>query len=401
MSATLAKCVACGRGDTLATALDLGVQPLANNFHKPGAPDPHYPLALRQCVRCTHAQLSFSVDPRVLFSHYLYVSGTSETGLEHFRSFAQRVTDEGGGGGAGSARGSVLDIASNDGAQLDYFKALGWRTYGVDPASNLCTQAAAKGHAITCAFWDASVAASLPKFDVIVAQNVLAHTPDPHAFLSALALVCHAGTRVFVQTSQLRMFEDGQFDTMYHEHISFFTPDSMRILAARAGLALDSHYTLPIHGVSAVFCLRPDATLGVGAAPRSPNKVPSPDERTLFAIKARETIERFRAAAAAAAAGGFAVVGYGAAAKAMTVLNASGVRLEYIVDENPLKQGLLAPGTEAEVVPRHRLASDARPVFVVILAWNFRDEILRKIAEDRVGFAPVATKVMPGYFSEA
>lgn len=355
----LTACLACGH-TRLTVALSLGRQPLANQFTATPTPLPAYPLQLVRCASCGHLQLSGSVDRAALFTDYIYRSGTTDTLRKYFRTFAQWVTDRHG-------VGRLLDIACNDGSQLDAFAALGWDTCGVDPAANLSPL---NRHPHRVGFFDASCT-DLGRFDVIVAQNVVAHTDDP------LGLLTVAGTmteHLYVQTSQARMVERGEFDTIYHEHLSFFTPATMQALAARARLAVSDVTVTPIHGDSFVFHLTHGTPAGDLSGWSEAQVHRFAGEALTVIEDLREMLQRHPG-----------LVGYGAAAKAMTLLNAVGIGPAYIVDDALEKQGLFAPGIGTPILAPQVLADEAPPLELIPLAWNFHDEIVRRVREHYTG----------------
>lgn len=220
-------CVVCGSKD-LMTVLDLKTQPLANDFRKTPADAEQcerYPLKLMRCRKCQHSQLSYVVDRGHLFSKYLYRSGTSSTLANYFVWLANKIDNERLSPPARLAmslkprKPSVVEIACNDGTQLDKFSAIGWRTYGVDPAANIVELARAKGHNVFVAFWGQEDVAGLPEpddLDAIVAQNVLAHTDHPREFLQACAKIMGARTKAYMQTSQCEMYGTGQVRRSHH-----------------------------------------------------------------------------------------------------------------------------------------------------------------------------------------
>jgi len=380
-------CRCCG-STKLKEYLDLTDQPLANSYHKEGETLPTFPLAAMYCPKCSHSQLSIVVDPDAMFKHYLYVSGTSQTLREYFEFFAEFTRDI-----YSSIHGvlpeNVLDIACNDGSQLDAYAKLGLKTVGVDPAINLVPLAEAKGHCVVGTYWDDACARGLLSgnwgpFDIITAQNVFAHTHDVLGFLDACKLVMKDDTLLFIQTSQSEMFERNEFDTMYHEHLSFFNVRSMQTLVERAGLNLDGVHKTNIHGTSYVFVISKNGiyksnTVDNEYQLEELNGLYSFEKYKRFAKAAKVCTEDFKKAVDAYRTQGNVVVGYGAAAKGMTVLNFGGITLDYIIDDNPLKQGLLTPGTDIPIYGREKLLEDPRPKVFVPLAWNFFDEIARKI----------------------
>lgn len=372
----LTSCVACGNSK-LHTFLDLGKQQLANNYHDGGGGGEQYPLALNVCEKCWHTQLTVSVNPITMFENYVYVTGTSKTLRDYCDWFAEKITQT-------HSVGSVLDIACNDGTQLDSFKQLGWDTYGVDPAKNLYSQCADKGHNVTNCFWPTNL---YRKFDVIVAQNVCAHTPTPHMFLTGIKNALNPNGTAFIQTSQSQMYQRNEFDTTYHEHISFFSVNSMKKMAELAGLTLTNVAITPIHGDSYVFELKhnnhkPNANVYAQIKKEIAQGRHNLEFYYEFGHNAHDILDKLATTVDNLIKNNITVIGYGAAAKGMTVLQAKNIKLDYIIDDNPLKQGLHTPGTNIPITSRQSLASHNHCV-VIPLAWNFFDEIKQNIEEIR------------------
>jgi SAM-dependent methyltransferase len=374
-------CLACG-SDHLVKTLDLGNQPLANNFRPTESTDNEskYPLAIDRCGVCNHLQLTHVVDPALIYTHYLYVSGTSGTYLEYMDWYAQFVREQ-----FHHWPSTVLDIGCNDGSQLDAFKRIGFKTYGVDPAENLHPISSAN-HQVVLGFWDEDTASSLDEtFDVITTQNAFAHIPNPLDYLELAARKLKHDGRIFISTSQADMVLNGEFDTIYHEHISYYNAESMRRLAERAGLHLIDVVKTPIHGTSYIFILakRPaneyriknilETESMLGLQTSSTYETWANDVNQLL-VDLKDQIEEFKG-------WGYHIVGYGAAAKGMTLLNASQIPMDCVVDDNPLKQGLYCPGTTIPVVSSEYIRSipDNEHVVFVPLAWNFYTEISKKI----------------------
>lgn len=368
----LTTCLACG-STHLHKFLDLGNQPLANSYVQQPQAETTYPLELQYCEHCTHVQLTVSVDPDELFKDYLYVSGTSSTGKQHFRDFVS-ITES-----YVNNIHNVLDIACNDGSQLECYKQKGYNTYGIDPAENLLELSSQHGN-IICDYLTADNIKSFGvKFDVIIAQNVFAHIAYTKEFLQYAASCLSNTGAVFVQTSQANMIFNGEFDTVYHEHLSFFSPRSMQALARRAGLVLTDIQMPTIHGTSYIFVLQKTGTeLDVSKYPEVTKNTVSKFTAKLSAIThaVKALVDYFKST-------GYTVVGYGAAAKSNTFLNYSKISLDYIVEDNPLKQGLLTPGCNIPIVSTKILQEDTRPLVVIPLAWNFYSEIKSKILSYR------------------
>jgi len=255
------RCRVCNSSD-VHLVLDLHDQPLANDFRPTAEMSmecPRHPLKLVRCRKCHHAQLSVMVDRRPLFTNYSYRSGTSRTLNDYFGWLARRISSE---VPAGATPRTILELACNDGTQLNHFKTMGWSTFGVDPAENLVKLARDNGHTVVCDLWAAVKGkqySELPvKVDAVLAQNVLAHVPNPVDFLVAVANMMHEKSRAYMQTSQCEMFANGQFDTVYHEHISFFSPTSFAKSASLAGLRIVKYEITPIHGGSCFVTLVKD-----------------------------------------------------------------------------------------------------------------------------------------------
>jgi predicted TPR repeat methyltransferase len=380
MHKKLENCICCGVRD-LFVVLDLNTQPPANSFHSVDEQIQDYELKLMGCSNCWHTQLSIAVDPAELFKHYLYVSGTSQTLKDYFEWFAKQYDTV----NQDSHAPRVLDIACNDGSQLDSFKRRGWRTWGVDPAENLVPLAQAKGHTVVCDFWNKTVAKQLPKFHLITAQNVFAHTAEIDEFLQACKLVMQQDTKLVIQTSQAYMFDRNEFDTIYHEHISFFSTSSMEAVCERNGLHLNSVSISDIHGSSYVFEIglsdNPDETVNEFLTNESHRYVREfynqyGANATACLLDLKQFVEQQKSLDKT-------VIGYGAAAKGMTVLNAGQILLDYIVDDNPLKQGLLTPGMNIPVVSKEHLLEEPDNIVVIPLAWNFYDEICGRVKDLR------------------
>ena len=372
------ECLACG-SNNIHTALDLGVQPMANAYKKAvDDSEDRYPLAVRLCDNCYHLQLSHTVDPKIIYKNYLYATGTNKTIQEYSRWFANFCLEY----LPGSS--NVLDIGCNDGTQLDYFKELGFNTYGIDPAENLHERSSAN-HFVICDFFGPEAVSRLvtTDYNIITAQNVCAHNPDPLGFLQSCRNLMHEDTLLFVQTSQADMVLHNEFDTIYHEHVNFFNANSMFKLAQRAGLHLVDVVKAPIHGNSYIFVLSLKNSRQHHVQNIIAMEAPLLEERTYQ--QWRDTVElnvdalkfhvdQYRSQ-------GYRLVGYGAAAKGNTLLNYAELDLDFIVDDNPLKQGLYTPGRAIPIVSIKQvqdLTQQDRVLFIP-LAWNFFDEIRQRI----------------------
>ena len=377
-----ATCLIC-RNMMMESVLDLGNQPLANKFAKNSET---YPLHLYRCKHCTHTQLNYFVDRSTLFRNYIYESGTSATLRAYFKDLAEMYTRK-----IAKPNRTVLELACNDGYQLDEFKALGWKTYGIDPAANQLVRAQANGHTVECKFWGVeptTIVQGVP-LDLIVAENVFAHVTNPIGFLRTCASVMDHNTLLVIQTSQANMYPNNEFDTIYHEHVSFFTVRSMMTAAKNAGCTLVNVYKTHIHGTSFVFEIKK----GIFAVPEL---LALRDETSRgmytdsFYTAYRKHIEALKDTSLTMlkeyAEKGYSIIGFGAAAKGNVFLNyvfdsrPSPYAPECILDDSTLKQGKFTAGTEIEVVGYDRLKSYVgKKLLIVILAWNFSTEIIRRI----------------------
>ncbi len=376
----LTKCVACDSQDLVET-LDLGRQPLANDFLAPGSVLQEFPLKLVRCNACFHSQLSIAVDPARLFREYSYVSGTSDTLSHYFDGLTNDLISRFG------KNKKILDIGSNDGSFLEKFVTSDWLALGVDPAVNLVKESVARGVTTIPAFYDEETADLLATdFDVIVAMNVFAHTQNPLGILKGIQKNLAVNGRAFIQTSQANMFKTGEFDTVYHEHISFFNVRSMKALLQRAGLYLANVSIVPIHGMSYLWEVskidnkevtfeRENEEVNIGVY--NPEVYQSfADDAFKKAAEVQEIISEYRSK-------GYKVVSYGAAAKGNTFINFAKLEFDYILDDTPQKISKMSPAGGCVVSNPSILSQIQGPIFVVIPAWNFRSEIIAKIRLNR------------------
>ena len=374
MSTAIDSCLCCeGR---LVPLVNFGQMPLVNTY---GVTE-KFPLAVNRCKVCCHLQLSEAVDPLVLYSDYAYCSGTGKTALDFFSGFARTALSY-----VPNAK-RVLDIASNDGSQLDAFKALGLSTSGVDPAANLAEIAKAKGHAITVGLFEETFIPEGTTFDIITAQNVVAHTHRPMEFLSRCTDIMHKDSRLFIATSQANMVVLGECDTIYHEHISYFNAGSMMRLAERAGLRLLDIVMNDIHGTSYVFVLGTSGEPSVRVAQRIQWEkavgLTRPGLYRWWKTHIAEKIERLGRTIDGYKKDGFLTVGCGAAAKGISMLNMAGVKLNVLADNTPTKHYKVTSGML--IMPFDEIANlQESKVLFVVLAWNVGLEIRRNVEQMR------------------
>ena len=374
MSTAIDSCLCCE--GALVPLVNFGRMPLVNTY---GVTE-KFPLAVNRCKVCCHLQLSEAVDPLVLYSDYAYCSGTGKTALDFFSGFARTALSY-----VPNAK-RVLDIASNDGSQLDAFKALGLSTSGVDPAANLAEIAKAKGHAITVGLFEETFIPEGTTFDIITAQNVVAHTHRPMEFLSRCTDIMHKDSRLFIATSQANMVVLGECDTIYHEHISYFNAGSMMRLAERAGLRLLDIVMNDIHGTSYVFVLGTSGEPSVRVAQRIQWEkavgLTRPGLYRWWKTHIAEKIERLGRTIDSYKKDGFLTVGCGAAAKGISMLNMAGVKLNVLADNTPTKHYKVTSGML--IMPFDEIANlQESKVLFVVLAWNVGLEIRRNVEQMR------------------
>ena len=392
------RCFCCDN-DNLKTILDLGNQPLANDYHDGLIAQNEYPLKLNLCDKCFHLQLSHTVNPDLMFRHYLYVSGTTQTSKDYFDTFAKKTLEY-----SPKAK-NILDIASNDGTQLDSYKKLGLTTYGIDPAKNLHDIAMAKGHNIICDYFniDAISRFNDTKFDIITAQNVFAHNKYTIDFLKSCGTLMNNESVLFIQTSQANMVLNNEFDTIYHEHLSFFNTKSMKTLVERCGLVLSDVFKTDIHGTSYVFVITKKdlGRTGVQEMLEFEQESGLYDILTYpqYALKCYKATCDLKNKLQELKNEGYTLVGYGAAAKGNTLLNFGKIKLDVIIDDNPLKQNLFTPGMNipiqsSEYITNSLSISKGKVAFIP-LAWNFYTEIKSRIKAKRDNPSDLFIKYFP------
>jgi SAM-dependent methyltransferase len=378
----LDSCLCCSHRH-LVPYLDLGSQPLANNYHSNGSTDVQstYPLAVQLCPKCFHSQLTIAVDPKVMFDRYLYLSGTSGTLREYFQQLAGQILSA----WKAPRLPRVLEIACNDGTLLKMLQSRGCEVVGVDPAFNLCEIAREKGLNVYPYYWSETLGKEWgEKFDIVIAVNVLPHVPDPSGFLRGCAASLRPGGKIYIQTSQCDMFRNGEWDAVYHEHHSYFTASSFATLTDNNGLAIVAARKVPIHSQSFLFELQPasgsDDSASFSAMLEAEetggwHRVETYQE---LATVARKTAIALRDLLAHYQQRGTPVIGYGASAKFNTVANYAGIALAYLVDDNPEKWNLFTPGQNIPIYAPRCLTEEKQPLAILMTAWNFKDEIIQK-----------------------
>lgn len=372
-------CRSCG-GASLETILAFGEMPLANALVRPGAPpEPRYPLTLAYCRACTLVQILETLPRETMFLDYVYFSSYADSMVKHAEGLAEGMIRERGLG----PRSLVVEAGSNDGYLLQFFLRRGVKVLGVEPAENIARVANEKGIRTIAQFFDAGVARRLgERADAFLGLNVLAHVSDLHGFLDGVRDILKAdGVAVFEVPYVKEMVERDEFDTIYHEHLCYFSVTSASRLLARHGLAIVRAERLEVHGGS----LRLTAEIAPGrSADGSVDAFLRAESgwtaSTLEAFGRR--VESMRGPLVEALRGlkrqGKRIAGYGAAAKATVLMNYFGIDgsiIDFVCDRNPHKQGLSIPGVRVPIRPPEALA-ESRPDYVILFAWNIAPEVL-------------------------
>jgi len=388
-------CRACG-GSRLHLFLSLGPTPLANSFldsPEDAENELTFPLDVYFCPECSLVQLLDVVNSELLFRNYIYVTGTSDTMAAHNLQYAGSVC---GFLGLGESD-MVVEIASNDGSLLRCFQALGVRTLGVEPAANIAAQAVKAGIPTINEFFDGSLGRCIRDESgparAVVANNVLAHVDEPQDFLRGAAALLHHDGAFIAEVPYLgELIRRMEYDTVYHEHLCYFSVTALARLMASSGFSIERVERVAVHGGSLRLYARPRTFL---AAHSLEVEEICRSERTGgltclecfqdLAGRVRVHGERLRRMLEDLRDQGKSLAAYGAPAKGNTLLNYCRIDtglVPYTVDKNPMKVGKLTPGMHIPVLPVSTLL-DRQPDYVLVLAWNFADEIMRQQQEYR------------------
>jgi SAM-dependent methyltransferase len=385
----LVACRSCG-SRRLTPVFDLGDMPLSDGFTAAAeTPDPTYPLAIVFCEDCTLAQLRHTVNPQLLFTDdYHYFSSYTETVVENAaRNVAGALARKPLGPDA-----LVVELASNDGYLLQHVQARGVPVLGIDPARGVVEAARARGVASLHAFFTRALAEQLiadgRRADLVFASNVLAHVADTGDFVEGIAtLLKDDGTAIIEVPHLLTLLEHTEFDTVYHEHLCYFSATALDRLFRRRGLHLNDVERIDIHGGSLRLFVEkhpaPSAAVTRLLDEEARYGLTTAEIFTRFATDVRALGERLIALLDGAKARGETIAAYGAAAKGTILLNTFGIgteRLDYVVDRNPHKHGLYVPGVKLPIRPPAHL-EHARPDLLVILPWNHKTEIMRQLSD--------------------
>jgi hypothetical protein len=394
--ATGGPCRFCG-AELRHTFVDLGMSPLCESYveaSRVNAMEAFYPLRVYVCEHCFLVQLQEYVTPEDIFTEYAYFSSYSDSWLAHCRDYVERISER----LQLSSDSLAVELASNDGYLLQWFVEKGIPVLGIEPALNVAKVAEDKGVPTLTEFFGAELASKLvgegTMADLIIGNNVLAQVPDLNSFVAGMTTLLRPEGVVTIEFPHLQqLVEQNQFDTIYHEHFSYFSLVSAERIFAAHGLRIFDVDELWTHGGSLRIyaCHAANERLGesaaLGALRASELEAGYADIQTysVFEDRARETKRKLLEYLIGAKRAGKTVVGYGAPGKGNTLLNYCGIRTDFVdftVDRNPYKQGRFLPGTHIPIHSPEKIA-EVQPDVILILPWNFKDEIIEQLAYAR------------------
>jgi SAM-dependent methyltransferase len=395
-SAKPSPCRLCG-AELSRVFVDLGMSPLCQTHIAPAElnqAESFYPLRALVCETCLLVQLDQYVAPADIFSEYAYFSSYSDSWVEHARRYAEMARER---FRLGSAS-KVMEIASNDGYLLQHFVKMGIPVLGIEPAANVARAAVEKGVPTRVIFFGRETAAVIVAgegtADLLLGNNVLAHVPDLNDFIAGLKVaLAPEGVLTMEFPHLLRLMEENQFDTIYHEHFSYFSFLTVELAFARHRLTLFDVEELSTHGGSLrIFARHQDDTAKeVGDRVRALRDLERRagldrlEAYTHFEEQVKETKRKLLSFLIEAKRAGKSIAGYGAPGKGNTLLNYCGIRgdfLDYTVDRNPYKQGKYTPGTHIPICAPEKLR-ETRPDYLLLLPWNLKEEIMRQVGHVR------------------
>jgi SAM-dependent methyltransferase len=374
--------------------VDLGASPMANSYLKPEQlrkMEPHYPLCVYVCDSCKLVQLPEAQTPEEIFSDYAYFSSYSESWLRHAKDYTSLMIDRFG----FDSRAQVIEIASNDGYLLQYFKERGIQVLGVEPAGNVAKAAQEAGIPTLVKFFGTETARVLAKegthADLLLGNNVLAHVPDINDFVAGMKIILKPKGVITMEFPHLmRLMDENQFDTIYHEHYSYLSLLSVEKIFASRGLILFDVDELTTHGGSLRIyaCHAGDDSRPID---RRVLDLRSKEEAAGLAVldnyhsfneQVKETKRKILSFLIDAKRNGKSIAAYGAPAKGNTLLNYCGIRSDFIdftVDRSPHKQNHYLPGTHIPIWQPDKIR-ETKPDYLVILPWNLKDEIMDQMS---------------------
>lgn len=373
------------------------MSPLCESFLKAeqlDAMEPFYPLHVWVCRKCFLVQLSEYVRPEEIFSEYAYFSSYSQAWLKHAQDYVAMISERLGLG----PKSSVVELASNDGYLLQYFVQRGIPCLGIEPAANVAAAARERGVPTQVAFFHEQTARELREAgnhaDLVLGNNVLAQVPDLNSFIAGLPIILKdQGTVTFEFPHLMRLLDENQFDTIYHEHFSYFSLISIELIFAKHGLTVFDVEELWTHGGSLRIFARHTADKTRPETDRlkalRARELAAGYDRietyTQFDAKVRDTKHKLLELLIQAKRAGKRIVGYGAPGKGNTLLNYCGIRTDFIdftVDRNPYKHGRFLPGTHIPIFAPAKL-DEVKPDYIFILPWNLKDEIMAQLSHAR------------------
>jgi hypothetical protein len=376
------------------TFIDLGVSPLCESYlsvQQLNEMEPFYPLHVFVCENCFLVQLQEYVSAESIFCEYAYFSSFSESWLAHAKTYTERMIERFGLG----PKSQVVELASNDGYLLQYFVLAGIPSLGIEPAANVAAAAAKKGVPTLVKFFNRESAEELAaqgmKADLLLGNNVLAQVPDLNSFVAGTKILLKPNGVITMEFPHLvKLMEQGQFDTIYHEHFSYFSLLSAEKIFSAHGLTLFDVEELPTHGGSLRIyaCHTEDRSKSLSSrvlslrAAEEAAGLSRLESYSSFAERAEETKCALLEFLICARRKGKQVAGYGAPGKGNTLLNHCGIRsdlLAYTVDRNPYKQGKFLPGSHIPILGLERIR-ETKPDYILILPWNLKDEIMQQLA---------------------
>ena len=328
-----------------------------------------------------------------MYKDYTYTSGTSQTMNLYFKNFVEKVNKN---NTNNTNKLKVLDIACNDGCLLNYFKENNYETYGIDPAQNLTSKITQ--HKVWTDFFNINSAKKMNmKFDVITAFNVFAHIDDIYEFINAIDIISHNETTVYIQTSQANMIANNEFDTIYHEHLSFFNIKSMNKFLSKTSFYLSDVEITDVHGGSYLFKLNKNTINTIVNNVNSENSENNVNNRlikeeTLHKLYNIETYNRYQqninlwsSKLANMIVNSNKVIGVGASAKGITIMNflKNKIKVNYVIDESQLKINKIINSVNIEIKDFSSIYNELDGVTFILFAWNFKDELINKIKKIR------------------
>jgi SAM-dependent methyltransferase len=387
------RCRFC-RAPLVRTFVDLGMSPLCQTHvaaHQLNDMEPFYPLHVWLCEQCLLVQLQEYVSPQAIFTEYAYFSSYADTWLRHAKAYTELMAERFRLG----AQSQVVELASNDGYLLQYFAAQGIPVLGIEPAANVARVAIEKGIPTLVKFFGEATARDLvaagTRADLLLGNNVLAHVPDLNGFVTGMKIVLKPRGVITMEFPHLaRLMAENQFDTIYHEHFSYFSFLTVERVFAAHGLTLFDVDELPTHGGSLRIYARHAEHTALPVGPRVAELraweeaagFTRLDHYASFGERVHETKRRLLEFLIKAKHAGKAIVGYGAPGKGNTLLNYCGIRtdfLDYTVDRSPYKQGKYTPGTHIPIRPPEKIR-ESKPDYVLILPWNLKEEIMHHLS---------------------